>query len=59
MIVKRLVKISGDNIPAGRSPGGTKKIWSDLIFILNRRDRLQQRGKKRRRQRRKIAITET
>jgi hypothetical protein len=27
----RLVKISGDNISAGRSPGSPKRRWSDLI----------------------------
>ena len=32
MIAERLVKISKDNIPAGRwSPGHPKRRWSDLI----------------------------
>ena len=29
---ERLVKILRDNIPARRSPGGPKRIWSDLIL---------------------------
>ena len=33
MDAQRLVKISKDNIPAGRSPGCPKRRWSDLILI--------------------------
>ena len=34
MDAERLVKISRDNIPAGRrSPGIPKRRWSDLILI--------------------------
>ena len=33
----RLVKISRDNTPAGRSPGRPKRRWSDLIPDLKRR----------------------
>ena len=32
MDAERLVKISRDNMPAGRSPGGPKRRWSDLII---------------------------
>ena len=32
MDAERLVKISRDNISAGRSPGGPKRRWSDLIL---------------------------
>ena len=38
-----LVKISRDNIPVGRSPGGPKRRWSDLIIDWSRRNRLQKR----------------
>ena len=31
MDVEKLVKISRDNIPAGKSPGRPKRRWSDLI----------------------------
>ena len=40
--VETLVKISMDNIPAGRrSPGRLKRRWSDLIRVLNRLNHLQ------------------
>ena len=32
MDAERLVKISKDNVPAGRSPGRRKIRWSDLII---------------------------
>jgi hypothetical protein len=32
MNAERLVKISRDNIPVGRSPGHLKRRWSDLII---------------------------
>ena len=32
MDVERLVKMSRDNIPVGKSPGRTKRGWSDLIL---------------------------
>ena len=32
MVTERLVTISRDNIPAGRSPGRPKIRWSDLIL---------------------------
>ena len=38
MDVERLVKISRDNIPLGRSPGCTKRRWGDLITDWNRRN---------------------
>ena len=31
MDAERLLKISSDNIPAGRSPGRLKRKWSDFI----------------------------
>ena len=31
MDVEILVKISRNNVPAGRSPGRLKRRWSDLI----------------------------
>ena len=31
MDAERLVKISRDNIPDGRSPGRPKRRWSDLM----------------------------
>ena len=44
MDAERLVKISRDNIPAGRtSPGRPTRRWSDLIPDKNRWYRLQQR----------------
>ena len=42
MYTERLVKISRDNIPAGRrSPGCPKRRWSDFILHQNRRNRLK------------------
>ena len=47
MDAERLVKISKNNIPAGRSsPGSPKRKWSDLIPDENRRNRLQRRRKR-------------
>ena len=54
MDAERLVKISSDNIPAGRkSPGRQKRRWGDLILDYNRRNRLQQRRRRRIRRRRR------
>ena len=50
MDAERLVKISGDNIPVGRtSPGRPKRRWSYLIIDLKRRNRPQRRGRRKRR----------
>ena len=44
MDAETLVKISRDNIPAGRrSPGRPKRRWSDLIIDKNRQNHLQRR----------------
>ena len=32
MDAERLIKISKDNLPGGRSPGRPKRRWSDLIL---------------------------
>ena len=47
MDAERLVKISKDNIPAGRSPGSPKIRWSDLILDLKRKNIQKRRRKER------------